>query len=104
MNKQPPSPWPGVVKAAIILGCTTTFCVFGLISGFLAAMIMRGHQNFDTEEMLLTVLMPPAGGALFGFFVGLVTSVFVKWSPKPKQPFTADSDKDAPPPKKSTRS
>jgi hypothetical protein len=41
MNESTPSPWPAIIKIALLIGCTMGFCILGLISGVLAAKVMQ---------------------------------------------------------------
>jgi|OpeIllAssembly_1097287.scaffolds.fasta_scaffold2572170_1 hypothetical protein len=83
MNESTPSPWPAIIKIALLIGCTMAFCILGLISGVLAAKLMQTTGNVNGEDLLVTVLVPPVVGALFGFGVGLISTLFVRWSPRP---------------------
>jgi NhaP-type Na+/H+ or K+/H+ antiporter len=82
MNETTPSPWPAIIKIALLIGCTMGFCILGLISGVLAAKLMQTTGNVNSEDLLVTVLVPPVVGALFGFCVGLISTLFVRWSPR----------------------
>jgi len=82
MNPSPQSPWPSIIKVALILGCTITFCILGLTAGVLAAKVLTSSGNADGEEVLLTVLVPPTVGSLFGLAVGLISALFVRWTPR----------------------
>lgn len=82
MNESNPSPWPAITKIALLIGCTMGFCVLGLISGVLAAKVMKQAGDVRSDDLLVTVLIPPVVGALFGFFVGMVSTLFVRWTPK----------------------
>jgi hypothetical protein len=83
MNGSSPSPWPAIIKIALLIGCTMVFCVLGLVSGVLAAKIMQHAGGARSDELLVTVLVPPVVGALFGFFVGLVSTLYVRRAPEP---------------------
>jgi len=48
----------------------------------LAAKVMLQASHVGGEELLMTVLIPPVVGALFGFFVGLFSTFFVRWAPR----------------------
>lgn len=71
-----------MIKVALILGCTTIFCVLGLVSGVLAAKVMITAAHEQGPGVLFTVLIPPAVGAVFGLFVGLIAAAFVRWPNK----------------------
>jgi uncharacterized integral membrane protein len=109
MNDSWQSPWPAIIKIALLIGCTMGFCVLGLISGVLAAKVMQHASDVRGDELLVTVLMPPVVGALFGFFVGMVSTLYVRWSPRkpfgqpPLQPLAqppvSTPSSQAPPPR-----
>lgn len=82
MNEPSPSPWPAIIKIALLIGCTMGFCILGLISGVLAAKVVQNAGGVQGKQLLMTVLMPPVVGALFGFCVGLISTLFVRWSPR----------------------
>jgi hypothetical protein len=82
MNESTPSPWPAIIKIALLIGCTMAFCILGLISGVLAAKVVQNAGGVQGEQLLMTVLVPPVVGALFGFCVGLISTLFVRWSPR----------------------
>jgi NhaP-type Na+/H+ or K+/H+ antiporter len=82
MNESTSSPWPAIIKIALLIGCTMGFCILGLISGVLAAKLMQTSGNVRGDDLLVTVLVPPVVGALFGFCVGLISTLFVRWSPR----------------------
>ncbi len=81
MNNSSQSPWPAITKIALLIGCTIVFCILGMISGVLAAKLMQRVSDVRGDELLVTVLLPPVVGALFGFFVGSVATLYVRWSP-----------------------
>jgi hypothetical protein len=97
MNEPPHSPWPAIVKIALLIGCTMGFCILGLISGVLAAKVVQNASNVDSEALLLTVLLPPVVGALFGFFVGCISTLFVR-RPRPRPALDYGPSTAAPPP------
>jgi NhaP-type Na+/H+ or K+/H+ antiporter len=82
MNGSTQSPWPAIIKIALLIGCTMGFCILGLISGVLAAKVMQHAGDVRGDELLVTVLMPPVVGAVFGFFVGMISTLFVRWRPQ----------------------
>jgi hypothetical protein len=43
---------------------------------------MQSSGNVRGDDLLVTVLVPPVVGALFGFCVGLISTLFVRWSPR----------------------
>lgn len=83
MSQLPPSPWPSIIKVLLILGCTITFCVLGLLAGVLAAKVLAVSGDTNGEAILFTVLIPPTVGSLFGLAVGLISAWFVRWAPRP---------------------
>jgi cation transporter-like permease len=74
MKELPDTPWPSLIKVALIIGCTLTFCILGLVAGVLAVTAMQ-----DAHGLLPVILVPPAAGAVFGFLVGLVSASLVRW-------------------------
>jgi uncharacterized membrane protein YeaQ/YmgE (transglycosylase-associated protein family) len=109
MNDSSQSPWPSIIKIALLIGCTMSFCILGLISGVLAAKVMQHASDARGDQLLVTVLMPPVVGALFGFFVCMVSTFYVRWIPRKTfgqppfqplaQPPVSTPSSQAPPPR-----
>ena len=74
------------MKVTLILGCTISFCVLGLVSGVLATKVMLTSSHVQGEELLAVVLAPPAVGAIFGLLVGLIATAFVRWPDRKQVP------------------
>jgi uncharacterized membrane protein YeaQ/YmgE (transglycosylase-associated protein family) len=96
MNPPPQSPWPSIVKVVLILGCTITFCILGLIAGVLAAKVLTSSGNAHGQEVLMTVLIPPTVGSLFGLTVGLISALFVRWNSRKNLPVSTQSTGTSP--------
>jgi hypothetical protein len=71
-----------MVRIGLLIGCTATFCVLGLVAGVLAAKLLQHSPEVRGDDLLMTILVPPAVGAGFGFFVGSVSAFLVRWNPK----------------------
>jgi len=91
MKELPETPWPSLIRVALIIGCTLTFCILGLVVGVLAAKAMQ-----DAHRLLPIILVPPAVGAVFGFLVGLVSASLVRWkrrTPMDKPPLAGPGER-----------